>query len=155
MNTQTESNISASGTATNSLEKLIQDVAKRADISETNAEHVVDMVLTSVKTKLPNRMASKLVAVMSGEDSFAAAKGSADDRHSGASINAENISEKLGDVGENLTRVGGQAFEDATRIGGKAFEEVGKVSSKVVGDATVAAGKLSQWAKETINKQRD
>jgi len=136
---------------TNSLEQLIQDVAARAEISESASEHVVDMVLTSVKRKLPDNMSSRLVAVMSGEDSF----GSAGEPRNGDRANADRFTETIGDVGDNITRVGGQVLEDATRIGGRAFEEAGRVGSRVVDDASVAADKLSRWAKDVIDKQKD
>jgi len=138
-------------TPTNSLEQLIQDVAARAEISESASEHVVDMVLTSVKRKLPDSMSSRLVAVMSGEDSF----GSAGESRNGDRANADRIADTIGDVGDNITRVGGQVLEDATRIGGRAFEEAGRVGSRVVDDASVAADKLSRWAKDVIDKQKD
>jgi|GEM_PF-5292920 len=142
----------------NSLEQLIQDVAARANIGDSTSEHVVDMVLTAVKRNLPDKMSSRLVAVMSGEDSFGGNSDS-QSRHgssnSSSGLNSERISETIGDVGDNITRVGGQVFEDATRIGGKAFEEAGRVGSRVMGDAGTVADKFSRWAKDAIEKQKD
>lgn len=154
MSNSTSKEVESENTPVNPLEQLIQNVAKRADISDSSAEHVVDMVLTSVKRKLPDPMAAKLVAVMSGEDDFANSGGEGQ-RRDGEPFSGERISETLGDVGENLSRVGGQVVNDATRLGGKAFEEAGRVSSKVAEEAVDVADKFSQWAKDVINKPKN
>ncbi len=152
-NSNTSREVMSDGQPVNPLEQLIQNVAKRADITETSAEHVVDMVLTSVKRKLPNPMAERLVAVMSGEDDYANSGGTAGRRSD--TLRGDNISETIGEVGGNITRVGGRVFEDATRLGGKAFEEAGHVSRKVAGEAVDVADKLSRWAKDAINKPKN
>ena len=138
--------------STNSLERLIQNVATRAEISDTTAEYVVDMVLSEVKTKLPPSMAAELVAVMSSDRGFAQTE--QDSTEEAKRFDTDRIGDVLGDVGENLGRVGEQVLDDAGRLGGRALEEANRVRGKVIEDATDTAEKLSRWAKDLVDGQK-